>query len=102
MSGVLEMFEEFCPLNDKDAQITLTGDFKDWTWFKIYVFTKRKVDLQKELQSLNSLLSKHDKNYEEFSASNIVFYPKDLLVLFQENKKVSQKIVVQFLSKFLG
>ena len=51
MSGVLEMFEEFCPLNDKDAQITLAGDFKDWTWFKIYVFTKRKVDLQKELKT---------------------------------------------------
>ena len=67
MSGVLEMFEEYCPLNDKDAQITLTGDFKDWTWFKIYVFTKKKIDLQKELQPLNNLLSKHDNNYEEFS-----------------------------------
>ena len=33
MSGVLEMFEEYYPLNDKDAQITLTGDFEDWTWF---------------------------------------------------------------------
>ena len=63
MSGVLEMFEEYCPLNDRDAQITLTGDFKDWTWFKIYVFTKKKINLQKELQSL----SKHDNNYEEFS-----------------------------------
>ena len=63
------MFEEYCPLNDEDAQITLTGDFKGWTWLKIYVFTKRKkkIHLQKELQSLNNLLSKHDNNYEEFS-----------------------------------
>ena len=71
MSGVLEMFEEYCPLNDKDAPITLTGDFKDQTRFKIYIFTKKKkkkkIDLQKELQSLNNLLSKHDNNYEEFS-----------------------------------
>ena len=67
MPGVLEMFEEYCPLNDKDAQITLTGDFKDSTWFKIYIFTKKKIDLQKELQSLNNLLSKHDSKYEEFS-----------------------------------
>ena len=29
MFGVLEMFEEYYPLNDKDAQITLTGDFED-------------------------------------------------------------------------
>ena len=67
MSGVLEMFEEYCLLNDKDAQITLTDDFKDWTWFKMYAFTKKKIDLQKELQSWNNLLSKHDNNYEEFS-----------------------------------
>ena len=67
MSGVLEMFEEHCPLNDKDAQIALSGDFKDWTWFKIYIFTKKLIDLQKELQSLKNFLSKHDNNYEEFS-----------------------------------
>ena len=44
MSSVLELFKEYYPLNDKDAQITLRGDFSDWTWFKIYVFTKNKED----------------------------------------------------------
>ena len=29
MPGVLKMFEEHCPLNDKDAQITLTRDFEE-------------------------------------------------------------------------
>ena len=54
----MEIFEEYSPYSDKDAQLTLAGDMKDWSWFKIYVFTKKKIDL----------LSKHEcNNYEEFS-----------------------------------
>ena len=56
--------------------------------------------MQKELQSLNNLLSKHDNNYEEFSSvSNIVFYLKDHLVLFQEEKSV-KKMSFNFLVNF--
>ena len=48
----MEIFEEYSPYSDKDAQLTLAGDMKDWSWFKIYVFTKKKIDL----------LSKHECN----------------------------------------
>ena len=41
MSGVMPIFEEYSP-SDKDAKLTLAGDVKEWTWFKIYVFTKKK------------------------------------------------------------
>ena len=38
----MEIFEEYSPYSDKDAQLTLAGNMKDWSWFKIYVFTKKK------------------------------------------------------------
>ena len=64
----MEIFEEYSPYSDKDAQLTLAGNMKDWSWFKIYVFTKKKIDLEKELKILNDLLSKYEcNNYEEFS-----------------------------------
>ena len=67
MSGVMLIFYEYFP-SDKDAELTLAGDPKEWTWFKIYVFTKQIIDLEKELRTLNDLLSKHEGiNYEEFS-----------------------------------
>ena len=30
MSGVMEMFEEYCPQN-KDAKVSLVGDMRDWS-----------------------------------------------------------------------
>ena len=49
MSGVLEMFEEYCSLNDEDAPITLTGDFNDQTWFKVYIFNLHLQSTKKRL-----------------------------------------------------
>ena len=67
MSGVKLIFKEYSR-SDKDAKLNLVGDLKEWTWFKIYVFTKKKIDLEKELETLNDLLSKHEGNkYEDFS-----------------------------------
>ena len=58
----MEIFEEYSPYSDQDAQLTLAGDMKDWSWFKIYLFTKKKIDLEKELEILNDLLSKRECN----------------------------------------
>ena len=67
MSGVMEIFEEYCPQN-KDAKVSLVDDMRDWSWFKILVFTNQKIDLIKELESLNNLLARHKgSKYEEFS-----------------------------------
>ena len=41
MSGVMLIFKEYSR-SDKDANLNLVGDLKEWTWFKIYVFTKKK------------------------------------------------------------
>ena len=41
MSSVPSIFEEYLP-SDKDAELTLAGDLKEWSCFKIYVFTKKK------------------------------------------------------------
>ena len=65
---VLWKFLESILHSDKDAQLTLAGDMKDWSWFESYVFTEKEIDLEKELEILNDLLSKHEgSNYEEFS-----------------------------------
>ena len=67
MSGVMEIFEEYRPQN-KDAKVSLSGDMRDWFWFKILAFTNKKINLIKELEILNNLLAKHEGNsYEEFS-----------------------------------
>ena len=63
MSGVMEIFQKYC-LYDKDARLTLAGDLKKWTWFKIYVFTKKNIDLEKEVEILNDLLSKQRKQLQ--------------------------------------
>ena len=61
----MAIFDEYSS-SDKDS--VLAGDLKEWTWFKIYIFTKKKIDLEKVLKSLNDLLLKHEgNNYEEFS-----------------------------------
>ena len=67
MSGVMEIFEEYCPQN-KDTKVFLSGDMRDSFWFKILFFTNRKINLIKELEILNNLSTKHEGNrYEEFS-----------------------------------
>ena len=54
MSGAMSIFDEYSP-SDKNAEWTLAGDLKEWTWFKIYVFTKKNIDLEKELKTLKKL-----------------------------------------------
>ena len=49
MSGVMEVFEEYCPC-DKDAKLTLASDLKNWTWFNIYVFTKKRFIWKRNLR----------------------------------------------------
>lgn len=64
MSGFIRIFEEYFPSSDEDSKTTLAG-YADW--FKIYVFTKKSIDVLKELQILNGLLLKHcDNKYKEF------------------------------------
>ena len=73
MSGVMEIFEEYRPQN-KDAKVSLSGDMRDWSWFKILVFTNKKINLIKELEIFNNLLAKHEGNsYEEFSVHLVEF-----------------------------
>ena len=66
MSGIMEIFEEYRP-QDKDAKISFSGDLRNWSWFKIFVFTNKKINLIKEVKSLSNILAKHKGNkYEEF------------------------------------
>ena len=66
MTGVMPIFEEYWP-SDKDAELTLAGDLKEWVWFKIYVFSKEDVDLVEELKKLSSILVSHNMDeYGEF------------------------------------
>ena len=62
----MSIFEEYSA-SDKDAEWTFAGDLKEWTWFKINVFSKEDVDLVEELNKLNSLLVSHNMDeYGEF------------------------------------
>ena len=61
MSGVMEIFKEYFPQN-KDAKISLSGDMRDWLWFKILVFTNKSINLIKKIEILNNLLGKHKGN----------------------------------------
>ena len=70
----MQIFEGYCS-QDKDAKVSLAGDLRYWSWFKILVFTKKKINLIKELESLNNILSKQKGNkYEEFSVCLDEFY----------------------------
>ena len=67
MSGITEIFEEYHPQN-KDGKVSLAGNMRDWSWFKIFVFINQKINLIKKLKSLNNLLAEHvGHKYEEFS-----------------------------------
>ena len=65
---MFDVFEENVSLCDK-TKFTLAGD-NDWSFFKIYSFTKLNIDLVGGLNKLNSLLVKHKLyNYGELFVS---------------------------------
>ena len=41
----MEIFEEYQPQNKDDAKVSLSGDMRDWSWFKVLVFTNKKINL---------------------------------------------------------
>ena len=95
----MEIFEEYCPQN-KDAKVSLAGDMRDWSWFKILVFINQKTNLIKELKSLNNLLAKHVGNkYEEFSVClNEPYYPPEQSLGFSSReKKLKQCLLILWL-----
>ena len=90
MSGVISIFDEYFP-SDKDAELILAGDLKEWTWFKIYIFTQKMIDLEKEVKTLNDLLSKHEgNNYEEFSVWLERLFLPDRVFGFISRKKIKR------------
>ena len=97
MSVVMENFEEYRPQN-KDAKVYLAGDMRDWSWFKILVFINQKINLIKELKSLNNLLAKHfGKKYEEFSIClNEPYYypPEESLGFISREKNLKQCLLI--------
>ena len=85
----MEIFKEYFPQN-MDAKISLSGDMRDWLWFKILVFTDQKINLIKELDPLNNLLAKDVGNkYEQFSVClNEPYYPPEQCLGFISRKKI--------------
>ena len=66
----ISVFELFHDYGQRQEKLTLPGDVKQLTWFKIYLFSKNTTDLFEMLKFLNSLLIRHTLfGYEEFSAS---------------------------------
>ena len=49
--SIFELFDEY---GHRQNKTTLSGDVKEWSWFKIYFFSKDKIDVAEELQFLNS------------------------------------------------
>ena len=84
--SVFELFEDYSQRHEK---ITLAGDVKKWTWFKIYLFSKNKIDFVKELKIFNSLLMQHGLfGCEELSACvDNIYGLKNLLFFYQDRKK---------------
>ena len=89
MSGVMEIFEEYRPQN-KDAKVSLAGVMRYWSWFKILVLINQKINLIKELKSLNNLLAKHvGHKYEENSVclNEPYYYPPEQSLGFMSREK---------------
>ena len=88
--SVFELFDEY---GHRQNKITLSGGIKEWSWFRVYLFSEYKIDLVEELKILNSLLARHGLlEYEEFSASIDNFeLPEKPLVLYQERRKKIEK-----------
>ena len=83
----MSIFEEYSPSN-KNAEWTLAGDLKEWTWFKIYVFSKEDVDLVEELNKLNSLLVSHNMHeYGKFLVCLDHSFLPDTAFAFLSKKK---------------
>ena len=73
----------------RQEKISLSGDVKQWTWFKIYVFSKNKIDLVDELKCLNSVLILQALfRYEEFSTciDKSILPQKPVVFFFREKK----------------
>ena len=68
MSGkIFDAFDEYFCSSEK-RNFMLAGDQKNWTSFKVYVFSKEDVDLVEKLNKLNSLLVSHNMSeYGKFS-----------------------------------
>ena len=63
---IFDVFDEYSYLCKK-ITFTLAGD-RDWTWLKIYIFSKEDADLVEESNKLDSLLVNHNMHeYGEFS-----------------------------------
>ena len=85
--SVFELFEDY---SQRHEQITLAGDVKKWTWFKIYLFSKNKIDFVKELKIFNSLLMQHGLfGCEELSAcvDNTIWPEKPVVLLSRQKEK---------------
>ena len=90
----MSVFELFDDYGQRREKITLPGDVKQWTWFKIYLFSKNKTDLFEMLKFLNSLLIRHTLfGYEEFSACivNSILPQKPNVFFFSRKKKNEKK-----------
>ena len=76
----------------------MAGDLKEWTWFKIYVFSKEDVDLVEELNKLNSVLvSHHMHNYGEFLVClDHSLLPDTAFAFLSKKKKEKEKMTTAF------
>ena len=45
----MKIFEEY-RLENKHSKISFSSNMRDWFWFKILVFTNKKINLIKELE----------------------------------------------------
>ena len=89
----------------KDIKKTpLDGDVKQWTWFKICLFSKNKIDLVEELKLLNSVLTYHALfRYEEFSTSidtSILTWKTNRVLVKKKIRKIKIKMAFNLLVIF--
>ena len=87
-----ELLDEY---GQRKEKIPLTGDVKQWTWFKSYLFSKKKIDLIEQLRFLNVLVICNALfGYEEFSTciDNSILPQKPIVcVCFYFKKKRIRK-----------
>ena len=93
MSGVMSVFEEYSPY-DKDAQWTLAGHLKKWTWFKIYFFSKE------EQTEFSSCRSQYAWVWWIFWSLLIIHFCLTQLLLFYRKRKKRNKKWLQLLIFF--
>ena len=92
--SVFELFDEY---GQRKEKIPLTGDVKQWTWFKSYLFSKKKIDLIEQLRFLNVLVICNALfGYEEFSTciDNSILPQKQLCVcvcFYFKKKRIRKK-----------